>query len=254
MKTYIETHSYDGGFRTLLVPSGHRPRVLPAPDCVGLRSHEVELAENDYALEFASFQRGSHLVSWLGCFTRGTDLSFGDRGGYCGVGMWLVDVGLIHSVHLIRFLHSVTAKITEHNYPTSEIIGKLDVFVHGFPELGWCVPQAPTLSMTGAVLWEDSRDLQSTYVVIPDNQQSDFDIAGIDILRFGIGRSGGSRSRRVYILARNSKIYAREVERLEYKNALTYAEHVIHSAKAKTGDYSDSRERLLSRRSQNSTW
>jgi hypothetical protein len=230
MQVYVEIHSYDGGFISRLIPDQQRPTTLPTTDQVGLRSNEVELAPNDYALELALFDAGGHRVIWLGCYTRGTDLKYGDRGTYCGIGVWLVDANLIHSLHLVRFLQNATAKIAVAHHRIQDVLAKLETFANDFHHLGWCAPIAQSDARLESVNTNEQRNQQTSYLVLPDNQQTSFDLVGIDILRQSVGKHKlKTNSRRLYILASHSRIYVPETDHIEYTNALTYAEQVIHS-------------------------
>jgi hypothetical protein len=230
MQVFVETHYYDGGLKTCLVPGSRRPDFVPSADLIGLRSTEAELAEGDYALELTQIHSRSHHIIWLGCYTKGMDFKHGDRSTYCGVGVWLVDAVLIHSLHLVAFLRDAAAKVALGPTTLPETLGKLRVFADEFAELGWCAPrnQARSPRQATNALYGSGDD--TSYLLLPDNRRESFDLAGIDLVgQCRISSSSKPYSRRVYFLAPRSRVFARQTEQLAYKSALTYAEHLIHT-------------------------
>jgi hypothetical protein len=221
MKAYVETHYYDGGFKADFFP-GCRPKILPPLDVVGLKSTEAELATGDYALELSLFRCDGRLVTWLACYTRGFDLQHGDRGAYCGVGIWLVDAVVVHSSHLIAFLREAAANIAKGNARSPETSGKLQSFISQFADLAWCTPAAQVAA--------SAKVERTSYLLLPDNGKPSFDLAGFDVVWQSMAKMRNvSFSRRVYFLQTSSNLHVKHVEHLAFRDALTYAEHIIHA-------------------------
>lgn len=226
MQIFVETHFYDGGFKSELVSHHLRPSVLPSPDHVGLKSSEVQLAAGEFTFELSFFRQGPHFVSWIGCYTLGEDNKLGDRGTYCGVGVWLVDGTLKHGLHLMNFLMEATKNLAATNVPSSEARFKLTEFATAFSSLEWATDSA--VCHPGGV----GSPPAPSYIFLNTDRAS-LELTAIDILgQFLIGSRSTQTIRRVYFLTNASQIFVRQTERLSYHNAVTYAEHIIHSVGA----------------------
>ena len=227
MQFFVEAHYYDGGFKTELVPNGLRPSFLPSPEVIGLKSTEAELAAGEFAIEIASFAICAEPISWIACYTRGRDLQHGDRGSYCGVGIWVVGATLKHARHLVNVLAGATENLAATAALSTETRSKLVSFVNELPNLGWFVPYK------GAEIPKPAREntfSTTSYLMLSDHSKSGFDLVSVDMLgHFLVMPYSHESIRRLYFLGRKSRIFVQPTEQFTFKNALTYAEHIIHS-------------------------
>jgi len=227
MQFFAEAHYYDGGFKTELVPNGLRPSFLPSPELVGLRSTEAELAAGEFAIEIAFFPGRTEPISWLACYTRGRDLKLGDRGTYCGVGVWLVGAQLKHARHLVSFLTSATECLAGTAVLSTDARSKLISLVSELPGLGWCLPFTDKHVSRTPV---EDAPTSTSYLVITDNSKNGFDLVTVDMLGHLLTAPHSyTPIRRLYFLGHSSRIFVRPTEQFSFRNALTYAEHIIHS-------------------------
>lgn len=100
---HIECHYYASGFKSRLFGLETRPDYLPSAESVGLRNEAV-LKEGDYAVELVRRSVLDRRVTWLGIYVPAIDAVYGDRGNYCGVGVWLVECSPWNVAKLLRAL------------------------------------------------------------------------------------------------------------------------------------------------------
>lgn len=109
---FVEVHYYAGGLT--VAPGGNVSRPLWAPnsDLVGLKD-EFTIGDGDLAIEFRRILAGGQKVSWIGCYTKSVDATFGDRNNYAGIGVWTLDQTVIHAAHLISSLAALASIISK---------------------------------------------------------------------------------------------------------------------------------------------
>jgi hypothetical protein len=154
------------------------------------------------------------------------DLIYGDRGTYCGVGIWLIDTLLWHSIHMISFLRGATARIAFDNRVTEETAAKLSNFLDRLSDLAWCVPSEPDPDVTTDGGYAPSTD-RTAYIILPNSQKPTFNLAAMDILQQLFTNSAPlNYERRLYLLTQRSRLHVCETETLPYNDAQAYADHI----------------------------
>jgi hypothetical protein len=112
---FIEYHEYSRGLEAHFVGDGERPSWLPSRDAVGLHN-EIELKAGDYAVEVARFrEKSGRRITWIGCFTHAVDKIHGNRGNYCGAGVWLLDTFPLYATLIISGLEGLCRVLIESN-------------------------------------------------------------------------------------------------------------------------------------------
>lgn len=115
---FLEYYQYSRGLEAHFLGEEGRPAWLPSSDSVGLHN-EVELASGEYVVELARVANAEHRITWIGCFTHAVDKVHGDRGNYCGVGVWLVDAWPLYATHIVNALFRLCGLLTEGNSAAS---------------------------------------------------------------------------------------------------------------------------------------
>jgi hypothetical protein len=89
-EAYVECHFYSAGLKSKFFGDLARPSYLPSYESVGL-ANEALLREDDYCVEFIRRCVDNRKIGWLAVHVPAVDEVYGDRGNYCGVGVWLVE-------------------------------------------------------------------------------------------------------------------------------------------------------------------
>ena len=225
MRALVEVQYYDGGLVSEIIPDRRDLSIPDLPRGFGLKSNEAEIAARDYVVEFADMGSASTSLRWLGVYTGARDFALGDRGGYCGVGVWLVGATIKHGLHLLNLLKEAADHLAASTGFSDEMRFRLVAFARELPDLDWCVPDRGASAVCAA-----ATPIQSSYLRLDGNDRNCLDLVGIDILGRTLLASLGSRpSRRVYFLTGAGRIFV-PTQKLEFANALTYAEDMIHRA------------------------
>lgn len=109
---FVECHYYSSGLKSVFCGGEPRPKWLPAIDSVGLHN-EVELKGDDYAVDFTRFELEDRKLSWLAVYKCSKDQDYGDRGNYCGVGIWFVDSFPTYPTKILGGLSKLCSLIQE---------------------------------------------------------------------------------------------------------------------------------------------
>lgn len=89
-EVHVECHFYSAGLKSKFIGENPRPAYLPSHESVGL-TNEAHLMEEDYCVEFLRRRSNDRKVAWLAVHVPAVDDVYGDRGNYCGVGVWFVE-------------------------------------------------------------------------------------------------------------------------------------------------------------------
>jgi hypothetical protein len=129
-KSLIELHYFSGGLQTKVIGSTTRPEWLPDYDLVGLHN-DVYPKSDEYVIEVSRHKRQDKYITWIGVYTSGKDLVYGDRSNYIGVGVWLINTIPSELVLIIDALYQICKKISEDgNIEGSHCQDLLDNYLH----------------------------------------------------------------------------------------------------------------------------
>ena len=206
MKAFIEAHYYDNGFISESLPRVNRLGGLPTPDKVGPKSSEIELAPGDYAFEISRWSQPDSDVLWIGCFTHTTDRTHGDRGNYCGAGIWLIDCVPINISHFLNFLKSLTDNIARGGGPAESDQIRTARFLVELPSLGWTTESNRVL-VTPRIDLASGSSRRSSYIDVGPLQESAIGQISSSMLCFLFQEKDDS-VRQLYFAQRNSKVNA----------------------------------------------
>ena len=103
----LEVLYFAGGIRSKLYGSHARPDWVPPSEQIGLQN-DVYLAPGQFALDFSRFRYADDVARegaahWLGVYGHAKDL-YGDRGNFCGVGLWVQGICLPDTENLYDML------------------------------------------------------------------------------------------------------------------------------------------------------
>lgn len=103
----LEVLFFSSGLKSKLYGAERRPDWLPAVDRIGLQN-DVYLAPGQHVIDFSRLCRtdGGGGVGWIGIYAYGKDL-YGDRGNFCGVGVWLIDGLVLDHRRLLQVLDAL---------------------------------------------------------------------------------------------------------------------------------------------------
>lgn len=107
----LEALFFAGGLRTQLHRADARPAWVPAFERVGLHN-DVYPAPGQFIADLSRFPRrpahgGAPTATWYGIYGHAVDLH-GDRGVFCGVGLWVAGSALVDSESIYDMLLSLT--------------------------------------------------------------------------------------------------------------------------------------------------
>ncbi len=103
----LEVLFFSSGLKSKLYGAERRPDWLPAVDRIGLQN-DIYLAPGQHVIDFSRLCRsdGGGGVGWIGIYAYGKDL-YGDRGNFCGVGVWLIDGLVLDHRRLLQVLDAL---------------------------------------------------------------------------------------------------------------------------------------------------
>lgn len=112
---FLEAIFFSGGIRSAFYGASERPGWLPALECIGLHN-DVYLSQGQHAVEVSRLKftdgRPGTGVTWLGIYGHSTDV-YGDRGNYCGVGVWYAAGVVIDVERTLRTLQDLMELLQE---------------------------------------------------------------------------------------------------------------------------------------------
>lgn len=115
----LEVLYFSSGLKSRLYGSAQRPGWLPSIDRIGLQN-DLYLGPGQHVVDVSRLigTDGVHRATWIGLYTHAKDL-YGDRGNFCGVGVWLPD-GLILDHHgLLHVLNALLVPLNGAAPPSS---------------------------------------------------------------------------------------------------------------------------------------
>ena len=116
----IEIHFYSSGLKAKHIGSQPRPEWLPSFEIVGLK--DIQLDNDDYVIELSRHERENKLITWIGVWSKGVDLTAGDRGAnYIGLGVWLIDVLPIESHLIVDSLVKICDHLVKEGTPSDKV-------------------------------------------------------------------------------------------------------------------------------------
>ena len=116
----IEIHFYSSGLKAKHIGSQPRPEWLPSFEIVGLK--DIQLDNDDYVIELSRHERENKLITWIGVWSKGVDLTAGDRGAnYIGLGVWLIDVLPIESHLIVDSLVKICDQLVKEGTPSDKV-------------------------------------------------------------------------------------------------------------------------------------
>ena len=103
----LEVLYFAGGIRSKFYGAVTRPDWVPPPEQVGLQN-DVYLAPGQFAIDISRFRYADEVARegaahWFGVYGYAKDL-YGDRGNFCGVGLWVPGVSLPDTENLYDML------------------------------------------------------------------------------------------------------------------------------------------------------
>ncbi len=103
----LEVLYFAGGIRSKFYGAVTRPDWVPPPEQVGLQN-DVYLAPGQFAIDISRFRYADEIARegaahWFGVYGYAKDL-YGDRGNFCGVGLWVPGVSLPDTENLYDML------------------------------------------------------------------------------------------------------------------------------------------------------
>jgi hypothetical protein len=115
----LEVLYFSSGLKSRLYGAAQRPGWLPSIDRIGLQN-DLYLGPGQHVVDVSRLvgADGTHRTTWIGLYTHAKDL-YGDRGNFCGVGVWLSD-GLILDHHgLLHVLNALLVPLNGAAPPSS---------------------------------------------------------------------------------------------------------------------------------------
>jgi hypothetical protein len=117
----IEIHFYSSGLKAIHIGPQARPEWLPSFEIVGPR--DIQLDNDDYVIELSRHERDNKLITWIGVWSKGVDLTAGDRGAnYIGLGVWLIDALPTESYMIVSSLVKICDLLVKEGSPTEKVI------------------------------------------------------------------------------------------------------------------------------------
>ena len=120
ISSIIEIHFYSSGLKAIHIGPQSRPECLPNFEIVGPR--DVQLDNDDYVIELSRHARDNKLITWIGVWSKGFDLTAGDRGAkYIGLGVWLIDILPIESHLIVDSLVKICDQLVKEGTPSDKV-------------------------------------------------------------------------------------------------------------------------------------
>lgn len=209
-EAYIECHYFESGFKSKFLGK-ERPDYLPSAESVGLHN-EVILRGDDYSLEVVRFN-AERKITWIGYFISSQDKDYGDRGNYCGVGVWLVNYLPIHISALIDSLAALTSLLHNGGLSTQfETAAQFDFrdnhLVNYLVPCDWVPKEMQGLS------YSSDQYYKSKYFHLKNRDQLSTKILA-DSIRYNLlNKQKFENNRSLYFIGNTSKITANDVTEL----------------------------------------
>jgi hypothetical protein len=202
VEAYIECHYFSSGFKSVFIGNDKRPSFLPNADSVGL-SNEIQLKNPDFAVEVTRRDNGRNLT-WIGVYKSSVDLDYGDRGNYCGIGVWLVDCSPIHTKLLIESLLGLCVHI-ENVAPSKAFISGVEEFHRDY--LGQYLLSNDLLptSFSGLPYFKD-RYNSNKYICIDSNTEFGLSVLTNSIRSNLFTKQDNDHNRILYLVGNLSKL------------------------------------------------
>lgn len=168
----LEVLYFAGGIKSKIYGATARPEWVPPPEQVGLQN-DVYLAPEQFAIDFSRFRFADDVVRpgaahWFGVYGYAKDL-YGDRGNFCGVGLWVPGVRLPDTEGLYDMLLKLVGMLQKSGLtetgPSSEfdeIADRALKFAYGFEN--WVGLAGPS----NAAELGSTYGARATYVVLEE--------------------------------------------------------------------------------------
>lgn len=208
VEAYIECHYFASGFKSVFVGADKRPNILPNADSVGL-SNEIQLKSPDFAVEITRRNNGRNLT-WIGVYKASVDLDYGDRGNYCGIGVWLVDCSPIHSHILIKSLLGLCAGL-ENASPSKAFLSSVDEFYRDY--LFKCLISNDVLptSFIGLPYFKDRYD-KNKYIRLDNGSPNGLSLLVNSVRSMIFAKQESEHNRILYIVGNSSKLTVSSID------------------------------------------
>jgi hypothetical protein len=225
IEAYIECHYFASGFKSVFVGADKRPNILPNADSVGL-SNEIQLKSPDFAVEITRRNNGRNLT-WIGVYKASVDLDYGDRGNYCGIGVWLVDCSPSHSHILIKSLLGLCAGL-ENASPSKAFLSSVNEFYRDY--LFKCLISNDVLptSVSGLPYFKDRYD-NNKYIRLDNDSQSRLTFLINSLRSMVFAKQESEYNRILYIIGNSSKLTVSSINDVDPINDVSTLESLFAS-------------------------
>lgn len=200
---FVEAHFYDNGFHSEAMGRKARPSNLPTVEKTGPRSSEIEFSPGDFAYEISRWHEAGVSIYWLGCFAHAPDRTHGDRGNYCGVGIWFLGCVPVHVSRFLDVLRVMTENISKDGRPGRHHHDHAEQLLNKLPSLDWTIDASKVVHAAGAEPLRASAGSQ--YLEVGPEQQGTNAFISASMLSFLFQKNSGS-NRQLYLVRRHSNV------------------------------------------------
>lgn len=202
---FLEVHHFRSGLEVSLVNSPTRPDWLPPTGVVQL-SQSIAIRPDELVVEFSRHRRSGKLITWIGAY-RASETSYGNRGAYCAVGVWLVDRLPIDAFAIVSGLTVLSEKLSVGGF--NEIIqDNCEKFQRNFLPLHSTFVDLTKADNIG--LPYDEKGFPATlFVRMPkdETEEGSLEILAASVLDQALGeKSSSAHSRIIYVFNPTTKI------------------------------------------------